>query len=571
MLFASFEPTGLWWAAPLGMALFFGAINRRTAVWGAWLQGLVLYLLLLPWVGEFVGWYAWIALAIVQSLYSLLFGIGLRWLYRSPSAGHTPRAVIFSGAGIAAWFTATEFIRSSFPFGGFPWGRLAWGQVEGPLAWWVRFGGPALVTFFTVLTGFALAWLIWSLLAGKLPSFSFRRHHARTPEHNPRPLGAACAVALIATLGIGGALKLGGEAAQEGAGEESQSLRVAAIQGNVPRLGLDFAAQRRAVLDNHARQTHKLAELVRSGKEPQPDLVLWPENASDVNPYRSEEAAQMIAEAVRDVQVPIVLGTVTAEHNRMVVWDENGPGDIHDKRFLQPFGEYMPMRDLLRKITPLVDRAGNFHPGTGNGVVQVPQPSDNDTAMTPPSAAPQSTSSGSEDSIPPSSNSGIDSSIPLGIATCYEISFDGALRTAVQGGAQILATPTNNATFGFTNMTYQQLAMSRMRAIEYDRSLVVAATSGVSAIVQPDGSVEEQSRIFTAKNLTADLPLKDNLTTSAIVGPWVEWVLSALGALAVLLGYAWSRSELASKKKNRAPNRGKARNTGARVGKTSRD
>ena len=84
MVFAAFEPTGLWWAAPLGFALLFYFADHRHAMLMAWVQGLTIYGLLLPWVGEFVGAAAWIALALVQSLYSLLFGVGLKLLVRRP-------------------------------------------------------------------------------------------------------------------------------------------------------------------------------------------------------------------------------------------------------------------------------------------------------------------------------------------------------------------------------------------------------------------------------------------------------------------------------------------------------
>ena len=127
--------------------------------------------------------------------------------------------------------------------------------------------------------------------------------------------------------------------------------------------------------------------------------------------------------------------------------------------------------------------------------------------------------------------------VPVGVATCYEVSFDGAFRMAVRDGAQILTSPTNNATFGFTDMTYQQLAMSRMRAKEFDRAVVVAATSGVSAIVAPDGSVEQRTAIFTSDALEAELPLSDTMTLSARVGPWVEWILAILGLLSVAFTY----------------------------------
>ena len=120
MLFASFQPTGLWWAAPIGMTIFFLCVTAQKSIFLAWVQGLVLYALLLPWVGEFVGAAAWIALAIVQSLYSLLFGIGLKGLLANRLRVTSALPVRF--ALIAAWFSATEFLRASWPFGGFPAG-----------------------------------------------------------------------------------------------------------------------------------------------------------------------------------------------------------------------------------------------------------------------------------------------------------------------------------------------------------------------------------------------------------------------------------------------------------------
>ena len=453
MVFAAFEPTGLWWAASLGFALLFYFADHRHAVLMAWVQGLAIYGLLLPWVGEFVGAAAWVALAFIQSLYSLLFGIGLKYLVRRPLATKI--------VGIPAWFVATEWLRSSFPFGGFPWGRIAWGQASGPLSWLIRLGGPAVVTFAVVLIGLLLA-------------LSARKH----------VVPACTLVGVVAMIGAYALLIPTTPA--------DRTVDVVAVQGNVPRLGLDFNAQRRAVLDNHVRQTEKLRS--------HPDIVIWPENSADVNPLTDTAARQQVERAQRSVGAPILVGTVSPEHNTMVAWDGDGPGERHVKRYLQPFGEYMPFRNFLRRFSEYVDRAGNFQPGNDNGVVHMDD-------------------------------------IAVGVATCYEVSFDGAFRMAVQGGAQILTSPTNNATFGFTDMTYQQLAMSRMRAQEYDRAVVVAATSGVSAIVAPDGTVEQRTAIFTSDALEAELPLSDTMTLSARVGPWVERILAILGLLSVTFTY----------------------------------
>ncbi len=493
LLFIAFEPSGLWWAAPLGMALFVAVATPRLALLMGWIQAAVLYVFMLPWVGEFVGASAWLALAALQSLFGLVFGFGLRWLLRwHPAQAQSRVAWWVFAPGVAAWFVVSEWLRSSVPFGGFAWGRLAWGQIDGPLASLISLGGPAVVTFAVVFLGAAVAQLWWLVI---------RRGHGWQPPVTWLGLVSALAIFAMFFDAVPG-LTVGPTPA-------ASHINAVAIQGNVPRMGLDFNSQRRAVLDNHVSRTHDLAVEVQAGTAVQPDVVFLPENAADINPYTNADAAEALTEAAGAIGAPMLVGTVVPQHNRMVVWTQEGPGDTHDKRFLQPFGEYMPLRDLLSKVNSYVDRAGNFQPGTGNGLLTV-QGQSGDIA-------------GSE--------------VLIGVATCYEVAFDEAYRSSVRAGAQILTTPTNNATFGFTDMTYQQLAMSRMRAIEYDRAVVVAATSGASAMISPDGTVLQQSRIFTGATLQAKLPLKNSVTISALVGPWVEWTLCALGGL--LLIAAW--------------------------------
>ena len=505
MIFAAYQPTGLWWAAPLGMAVFFLAVNPQRSIALAWIQGLVTYALLLPWVGEFVGASAWIALAVIQSLYSLLFGVGLKGILSSRDRFTTKLPVRFFL--ISSWFVAVEFVRSHWPFGGFPWGRLAWGQVGGPMAFLITLGGPAVVTFAVVFLGGLVSVLVgWAIRFIPTRSRPITTFSANLATHTVRPLTAAATVAVILLLGGGLQLSHPSSGSSVSSIDDASLVNVAAIQGNVPRLGLDFNSQRRAVLDNHAKATAQLVESISEGEAPQPDVVIWPENASDVNPFTDAHARSVITDAQHNAKAPILVGTVSPEHNTMVVFGENGPGDRHIKKYLQPFGEYMPFRDMLRKITPLVDQAGNFQPGDDNGVVMMKSQAGRKAGT----------------------------NIPVGVATCYEVSFDGAFRSAVRGGAQLLTSPTNNATFGFTEMTYQQLAMSRMRAIEYDRTVVVAATSGVSAIVEPNGNVVTRSNIFTRDVLQASVPLRETMTVSARVGPWVEWVVAGFGALTAL-------------------------------------
>ncbi|WP_394284611.1 apolipoprotein N-acyltransferase [Corynebacterium sp.] len=471
--YASYEPLGWWIAGVLGVGLLYAALapwGHKVPLWAgalvAFVHSVVLYLLLLPWVGEFVGAAPYIALSIACALYALLTGAGGVWISRWR----------YGFLAFPFFYVAVEFLRSSMPFGGFSWLRLAWGQVNGPLVNLSVWGGPALVTLATVLVGAGLTGL----------------YCRRTRVVAAAAVIAPLVLGLIAGVGV------------NRPGTTVGFADVAAVQGNVPRMGLDTQAQERAVLRNHARVTEELAD---SGAEP--DLVFWPENSSDVNPLTNEEAGAIVDEAVQAIDAPVLVGTITGAedgtYNTMQVFDPvTGPGEDHHKRFLVPFGEWMPYRDFFRNFSELVDYAGNFVPGDGNGVVDM-------------------------------------GGLPVGVATCYEVAYDPAYRTAVLDGAQLLTTPTNNATFGFTNQTYQQLAMSRFRAIETDRAVVVAATSGTSAIVHPDGTVTQDTDLFEPDVLQETLPLRDSVTFAVRHGEKVELALIIIGLFLVLAAWWTNR------------------------------
>lgn len=476
--FLSYAPLGWWWAAWIGLTLLIAALltaaDWKSGVLVGFLWASATALFSLPWIGSFVGIMPYVALSLVLGVLAIPATLAM-W-----AIGRTAFPLWLKLLGMSATLVAGEALLARWPFGGFPWLRVAWGQVDGPLAPAVVLGSTALVSFLTACVGASLV----SLVAQKF---------------------ATAAALIVGALFIGWALPAWTQPLPEPAA--SDNTRVAVIQGNVPRLGLEFNAQRRAVLQNHADATNELARKVRSGSAEQPDIVIWPENSSDVSPFTDSEAARIIDEAAMNIGAPIVVGTFSyanGTQNTMVVWNPGtGPGDRHEKIYLQPFGETMPYRELLRHFSDMVDHAGDMTPGDGPGVVTTP---------------------------------GTDGlkKVNLGIATCYEVVFDGAFRNAVSNGATMLATPTNNATFGFTDMTYQQLAMSRMRAMEFQRSTAVAATSGVSAIVDAHGDVVKHSEIFEQKVLTETLPQYSHLTFAARYGAWIEGLLTAFGILCVV-------------------------------------
>ena len=174
--------------------------------------------------------------------------------------------------------------------------------------------------------------------------------------------------------------------------------------------------------------------------------------------------------------------------NSMLVWTPtDGPVARHDKKILQPFGEYLPWRPFFRLFSDYADRAGFFVPGGGPAVVPI-------------------------------------AGIPVGVATCWEAVFDRAPRESVSNGAQLLSIPTNNATFDET-MSRQFLAIARIRAIEHRRPVVVAGTTGISALISSDGQILKESSFFTADHLVASMELNSDLT------PATRWARALQGAL----------------------------------------
>jgi apolipoprotein N-acyltransferase len=179
----------------------------------------------------------------------------------------------------------------------------------------------------------------------------------------------------------------------------------------------------------------------------------------------------------------------------MIVWNPGrGPADRHDKAIVQPFGEYLPMPWLFRHLSGYADRAGHFVPVPGDGVVRI-------------------------------------AGLPVGVATCWEVVFDRAPRSAVLNGAQLLTVPSNNATFTKT-MSEQQLAIAKVRAVEHDRFVLVAGTTGVSAVIAPDGGELKRTDFFVPDYLDTQVRLKTNLTPATRWAPILQWVLvGAAGAL----------------------------------------
>ena len=499
-MWAAFPPRNLWFLAVVALGLLAVVLGReirvRDGALAGFLFGLGFYVPLLPWIGEYVGPLPWLALAAVLAAYTALFGSIATVSMRLP----------LPPLWFAASWTLVEALRSMFPFGGFPWGRTAFSQADGPLLPLASLVGATGLTFGTALFGASVAWVF------VLGIRSWQRApRPATEESHALSVGVVSGVVTVLLALAAPLLAILVTPASLDRVLSPSTTRVAIVQGNVPRLGLEFNAQRRAVLDYHVRETMKLAEDVATGRTPAPDFVLWPENASDISPLDNPDAEAEIEAAAKAVNAPIVLGTILinddgSPRNSVIVWDpKRGITDRYDKHIIQPFGEYLPWRGFFRLFSSYADMAGTFTPGGGPSVVRIP------------------TRSGP---------------VIAGVATCWEVAFDRAARASVDQGAQVLLVPTNNATFGLSSMTYQQLAMSQVRAVEHGRTVLVAATSGVSAIIAPDGTIIARTPLFVPATLSDRVPLRTQRTLATRLGAIPAIVVCVVAVAAFLAAVA---------------------------------
>ena len=517
LLVVAFPPYGAWPLAIVSIAAFAlvtRGVRARRGAWVGLVYGLAFFVPLLSWTGIYVGPAPWLLLAAAEAAFMAALGAGLAVTARLPG---------WPLWGAALW-VAQEAARDRGPFGGFPWGRLAFAQGESPLAWLSAYGGAPLVTFAVALAGSLLAALALAA-AGRAPGRRRRRTAAPTPapaarpgtipadpsDTAARPAGARrqrvraavpALAGLVALVAVTGAVVAAGDWQTT----QTRPYTVAVVQGNVPRLGLEFNAQREAVLRNHVTETLKLATDARAGRVAKPDLVLWPENASDIDPIRNPDAYALIDSAAKAVGVPILVGTLadgpdpaTTIRNIAYVWDpRTGPGESYVKRHPVPFAEYIPFRSIARVVSKDVDLVQrDFVAGDRPGNLTV-------------------------------------GPARIGDVICFEVAYDGLIDD-VANDSEMIVVQTNNATFGRSNETWQQLAMGRLRAIEHGRPVLVAATSGVSAVIDPDGHLQARSDVFTADVLVRVVSGREGDTLAGRVGAGPEWVVVAIGLAGLVL------------------------------------
>ena len=380
-------------------------------------------LVLLHWTSTYVGSVPWIILAAGLSLFYLPL-------------------VAVKRLGIAFFpliFIVLEEIRNRFPFQGFGWARIAYSQADAPYAKIAAHGGAVALSAITVLLGLVLFFLF---------------------QKQFRILILLPLFLVVVPVDV----------------QMSETTQTLMIQGNVPKLGLDFNSRAKEVFFNHVKETD--IAIMENRKV---DFILWPENSVDVDPFRNPE----VFEALNSYKVPLIIGAIVGRDNDIlntsILWTKESQ-NVYIKQHLTPFGEYIPLRSLASKISPFVDDVRDFSPGNESTIFTV------DKAKIAP-------------------------------VICYELLDDQILEKAAKS-SNLLAVQTNSATFGDSAQSAQQLQITRIRAIEHSRNILSVSTTGYSAVIDYNGKVLQKSDMGAAQHLYAEIGLISSVSPRDRYGDW---------------------------------------------------
>jgi apolipoprotein N-acyltransferase len=459
-------PWGFWPLAVVGVVLFELAQGPAPTRAGAWWRG---FLFGLAWFSMGLGWMSeltWPGYLVATLLFAALHGV-------AALAAPTGRWRVI---GRPAAHTLVEALRFSWPFGGVPLASLGISQAGGPLLVIARVGGVILLTWAVFQLGFAL---------GAIVETAPRR------ANNWPAFGGIAAVVVVVFLAL---------VAPRGH-ETGATLDIAAVQGG--------GRQGTSALDVPSIEVTEAHLAATRAIEPDPslDLVLWPENVVDTDDFAASQQYRDIAAEAARLGVPIAVGVTEDVRGRpgritnyeVVITPDGRMTSRYDKVRRVPFGEYVPLRGLLKSLGAPVDEVpSDAVAGTGPAYIELP---------------------GGQ---------------RLATVISWEVFFGGRARDGVRHGGQALINPTNGASYTGTILQTQQVASSRLRAVETGRWLVQAAPTGFSEFVTSDGDVIDRTAVSERKVIRHVIQLRDGRTWYVSLGdaPWIV-------ALALTLAASW--------------------------------
>ncbi|KUF06733.1 apolipoprotein N-acyltransferase [Leucobacter sp. G161] len=483
-----------WWQQSIRGAMLAGAA-AGAVFWMTQLSWLTLYLGPVPWLGLSAVMIAWF---VLQGAATAAATRGLAALRGRPwkLAKYLPPRVVLPLAqalAVAGIWVLREGVQGNWPYDGFAWARIAHLFADSPLGAlvsWLGFAGLSGLIVFAVA-------VIVAIIAQPRTSAGLG---GRAASGTVAALVAAAAVFGLAFVPPAGL-------------EQTGTLRVGAVQGN-SKSGIFDNREAGDVYADHVRGTEELLDELEAAGD-RVDVIVWPENSAEFalpdNPLRAREIALLS----RRAEAPIVVGTILAGDdgtytNSSVVWGPEGledsqAGNRYDKRYPVPFAEYMPNRSFFRALAPdLVDLVqleyehGEFAPVHG---VQA-----------------------------------LGREVVAGVAICFDIIFDDQAEQMIDEGAEVIFAPTNNADFGRTDESVQQLQIARLRAIETGRAVVNISTVGTSRIIAPDGRNLDALDTFTRGAMVADVPLVTGETPALRFGAHISTMWMIVGGAGVIVG-----------------------------------
>jgi apolipoprotein N-acyltransferase len=289
----------------------------------------------------------------------------------------------------------------------------------------------------------------------------------------------------------------------QSAGE--RSLKFTAVQGGTPSKGLDFNSRAMGVLTMHLDESHRSTK----GEE---DLLIWPENAIDIDPLKNAIVRKKIGQLITDTGVPLLAGAVLADGpiNAAILFnEENKISSMYFKRYLTPFGEYIPFRSLSEFVSPYAARVDDFDAGQNLKIHSI-------------------------------NGSKISSII------CFEIINDGIVREAANASG-LMVVHTNSATFAGTSEGNQQLAITRLRALEHNREIISISTTGPSAFISARGEVLQSLEDGDIGSISGVANIIQQRTMADYLGGFAPFVTLAIALL-------WSALSFYRKPSNRKVN-----------------
>ena len=441
-LFAfSFEPIGLWFLTPVSYAIFLRTCQKGVHVYrSAFLFGFISSAITLWWAGKYVGLVPLAFLALLHGLFYLPLGLLAR--YTTNILWFIPALLVI------------EQVRTYFPFGGFSWMRIAFSQADAPYASVISIGGALLLSAWVlvisaVIANFRKVFVFPLLLILVLPLLLNNTHSSQ------------------------------------------EKISFIGIQGNTPSVGLTFNDRAEAVFNLHVDETKKLT----AGAA---DVIIWPENAIDVDPYANSRVRGSIESLTATLNTPLITGAITRQSGQLenvsLMYNESGEVvSYYSKQYLTPFGEFIPLRPLARIVSPYVDDVVDFK--VGNRI-----------------------------------ENHLINNFNLAPVICYELLSDSLVANAARG-SDALVVQTNSATFANTSESAQQLNITRLRAIENSREIASVSTIGISAHIGLNGEILSRTQENVSAQLAGDLQANSKRTISNSLGGLAPVLILLLSVL----------------------------------------